>query len=95
MREINHTTVEELLMDDSFLAWHHQTEEVSIHKWVKWIEASPEHKRLADEAVQLLTMIGLAEEEPGVPEQQIMSGYDRLINTIVFRCLGETVNGEW
>ena len=89
MRKINYTTVEELLTDDSFLAWHHQTNEIAVHKWVKWIEASPAHKRLADEAVQLLSMIGWAEEESLIPEQQVKASYERLIKTIVALRMGE------
>jgi hypothetical protein len=85
MREIKYTTVEEFLMDDSFLAWLHQTDEKAIRQWMKWIETNPENKRLADEAVQLISIIGWAEKEFPVSEKQINAGYERLINTIAQR----------
>ena len=85
MREIKYTTVEELLMDDSFLAWLHQTDEKAIHQWMKWIETNPEHKRLADEAVQVISIIGWAEKEDHVTEKQINAGYERVMNKIADR----------
>jgi len=83
MKKMNYTTVEELLMDDGFMAWHRQTDETEVDKWNGWIEANPEHQRLAEEAIHLLTLILLAEEKIEVTEQQINASFNRIINTIV------------
>jgi hypothetical protein len=51
---MNYTTIEEILTDDSFLAWHYQTDVAARDKWWKWVKANPEHQRMADKAIQLL-----------------------------------------
>jgi len=81
MKKTNYTTVEELLMDDGFLAWYRQTDETEMYKWNGWIEADPEHQRLAEEAIHLLTLILLAEEKE-VTEQQIKASFNRIANAI-------------
>lgn len=82
MKKMNYTTVEELLMDDGFLAWHRQTDETEMYKWNRWIEEDPEHKRLAEEAIHLLEIILLAQEKE-VTEQQVKATFNRIINSIV------------
>jgi len=83
MKKLNYTTVEDLLMDDGFLAWHRKTDETEMYKWNRWIEADPEHQHLAEEAIHLLTLILLAEEKE-VTEQQIKASFNRLTNAIEF-----------
>jgi hypothetical protein len=79
---LNYTTVEELLMDDGFLAWHRQTNETEMYKWNRWIEEDPEHQRLAEEAIHLLTLIRLVEEKVEVTEQQVKASFNRIANAI-------------
>ena len=69
-------------MDDGFLAWHRQTDETEMYKWNRWIEEDPEHQRLAEEAIHLLTIILLAEEKVEVTEQQIKASCNRIANAI-------------
>ena len=83
MKKLNYTTVEELLMDDGFLAWHRQTDETEMYKWNRWIEKDPEHRRLAEEAIHLLTLILLVVEKIEVTEQQIKASFNRIANAIV------------
>lgn len=82
MKKLNYTTVEELLMDDGFLAWHRQTDETEMYKWNRWIEEDTEHQRLAEEAIHLLTLIMLPEEEVEVTERQIKASFNRIANAI-------------
>jgi len=82
MNKINYTTVEELLMDDGFLAWYHQTDETEVYKWNRWIDADPEHQRLANEAIHLLKLILLVKEKVEVTEQQIKASFNRIENAI-------------
>ena len=62
---MNYTTVEEILMDDSFLAWHYKTDEAKVDKWEQWIKANPEHRRLVNEAIYFLKVVELSEKKPG------------------------------
>ena len=69
-------------MDDGFLAWHRQTNETEMYKWNRWIEEDPEHQRLAEEAIHLLTLIRLVEEKVEVTEQQVKASFNRIANAI-------------
>ncbi|HKZ67978.1 MAG TPA: hypothetical protein VJ111_16540 [Chitinophagaceae bacterium] len=82
MKKLNYTTVEDLLVDDGFLAWYRKTDETEVDKWNGWIEADPEHQCLAEEAIHLLKLILLAEEKVEVTEQQIKAGFNRIANVI-------------
>jgi hypothetical protein len=82
MKNTNYTTVEDLLMDDGFLAWHRQTDETEMYEWNEWVEEDPEHQRLAEEAIQLLEIILLIEEKIEVTEQQVEASFIRIINSI-------------
>jgi hypothetical protein len=52
---------------------------------MKWIETNPENKGLADDAVQLISIIGWAEKEYPVPEKQINACFERVMNKIADR----------
>lgn len=54
---MDHTTVEHLLMDESFFAWYCRTDENEIARWDQWIAASQENQSLAEEAVRWLTAL--------------------------------------
>jgi len=61
----NYTTPEELLTDESFLSWYFRTVKDSGDDWDNWMKASPERRRLVNEAVALLEAVRLPEVEPG------------------------------
>lgn len=69
-------------MDDGFLAWHRQKDETEMYKWNEWIEEDPGHRCLAEEAINLLTLILLVEQKE-VTEQQTNASFNRIMNTIV------------
>jgi transmembrane sensor len=80
---MNYTTVEEILTDDSFLAWHYQSDAAATDKWRKWVKANPAHQRMADKAIQLLRLIRLAEEKSRLTERQITASLVRVRNGMV------------
>jgi len=82
MKKMNYTTVPELLVDGSFLAWYHQMDRIEVCKWEEWMEADTENKELAEEAVHLLELILLAEERVEITEQQISAAVNRIRNAI-------------
>lgn len=51
---MKYTTVEQLLMDDGFLAWYHLSDDRQVEIWDAWIAASDEHRQLARAAVKTL-----------------------------------------
>ena len=75
---MNYTTIEELLMEDDFLAWYHQSDQSAMYKWNEWIQASPEHQHLAEEAVQVLQCKKPKEVKVVVPEHEITKGFNRI-----------------
>lgn len=76
----NFHTVEDLLADESFLAWHSQTNENAVQAWNEWILADPANKEMAAEAVKLLQCLQVAEK--GLDDEQLNAAADRLLNTI-------------
>jgi transmembrane sensor len=72
--------VEELLGDETFLAWYNKTDAGHITAWDKRIAGDPAQKKLADEAVQILVAIK-AKEKP-VGDKQLNRAEQRLMNTI-------------
>ena len=83
MKKTNYTTVPELLVDESFLAWYHQMDKTNVYKWEEWMEADAENKELADEAIYLLELILLAEEKVEITERQIRAAVDSVKDAII------------
>jgi ABC-type antimicrobial peptide transport system permease subunit len=59
---MNYTTVEQLLMDNGFLAWYYHTDEKATEKWNQWIAASPENQLLAEQATRWLASLASLED---------------------------------
>jgi transmembrane sensor len=77
--DLSINTIEELLSDESFLAWYFKTDPLAVEKWNNRIAHDPKEKKLADEAVQLLQTITIKEQP--VDLQRIKQAELRLINT--------------
>jgi transmembrane sensor len=80
---VNYTTVEELLGNDSFLAWYYQKDKREANEWDEWIRESQEYRRLANEAIRFLELVLMAKENVVITEQQMNTTFDRITNTIV------------
>jgi ferric-dicitrate binding protein FerR (iron transport regulator) len=55
-------TVEELLCDETFLAWYFKSDVVAVEKWNNRIALDPTQQKLTQEAVQLLQTITVKEQ---------------------------------
>lgn len=66
---MNYTTIEQLLTDDSFMAWFHQTDSASIAQWEAWIAENDTHKMLAGQASALLKALAQGESAKPVEGQ--------------------------
>ncbi|HEY4287278.1 MAG TPA: FecR domain-containing protein [Puia sp.] len=53
----NYAGVEDLLTDETFLAWHFRTDARSVRQWEEWIAADPLHRARAIQAVEFLETI--------------------------------------
>lgn len=72
---------EQLLTDETFLAWYFRTDEESIEKWNRSMAENPSLKASVDEAVSLLQFMQ-SEEERLVNEQQIEQATARLMSRV-------------
>ena len=80
MKTKKYTTAADLLMDESFLAWYHQTAPHAIQYWNDWMTACPENGHLATKAIGLLQLIQSIEKE--VPDEQVAAATTRLLKAI-------------
>jgi transmembrane sensor len=71
---------EDLLADESFLAWYFKTDPGAVDKWQEQIDQSPSHRVLVDKAIELLEKLDL-QEEP-VSKAQIDAAEARLFRQI-------------
>jgi len=62
IRNMNYTTVEQLLMDNGFLAWYYHTDKKERDRWDQWIAASPANRLLAEEATRWLAHLAQLED---------------------------------
>lgn len=75
---MKYTTIEELLADEGFMAWCHQTDKTEIEKWNQWIGESAEHQQLAEEAIHFLVLIWLAKEKNEVTEDWVDTVFKKI-----------------
>jgi len=69
-------SIEELLSEESFLAWYFKTDPQAIENWNSRIAGDPSLKKLVDEAVQLLQTITIKEQR--VDAQRLKQAETRL-----------------
>jgi transmembrane sensor len=55
-------TIEDLIRDDSFLAWYFKTDPQAVNNWNNRMANDPMQRKLVDEAVQFLQRITIKEE---------------------------------
>lgn len=71
---------EDLLVDESFLAWHFKLPEAEPQKWESWVSGHPDHARLVQQAIHLLDTVRPGEKP--VSLQQIAAAEQRLMQSI-------------
>lgn len=79
----NYNEPEDLLMDESFLAWYFGTPGAEPQKWERWISGHPDHARLVRQAVNLLDTTRIREHPLPLPqiaaaEASLLSRIDQL-----------------
>ena len=76
----NYVGVEDLLTDESFLAWYFRTDTRCIRQWEEWIAADPAIRARADQAVDFLRTLPL--DQGQLDESQITLAESRLLQKI-------------
>ncbi|MBS1601480.1 MAG: FecR domain-containing protein [Bacteroidetes bacterium] len=76
----NYAGVEDLLTDQSFLAWYFRTDTRCIRQWEEWIAADPAMRARAGQAVDFLRTLRVDEEK--MSEGQITLVESRLLQKI-------------
>jgi len=71
---------EDLLVDESFLAWHFKLPEAEPQKWESWVSGHPDRAQLVQQAIHLLDTTRLS--EPPLPLQQIAAAHERLLQSL-------------
>lgn len=67
-KEIKIKTVEDLLTDESFLAFCGQSDLETDNLWKNWIDQSEENRKLAEQAMVQLKTMRIEEKPPGSSE---------------------------
>ena len=76
----NYAGVEDLLTDESFLAWYFRADTRSIRQWDEWIAADPLHGARAAQAVEFLEMLRF--DEKNLAAGQLSQAESRLLQKI-------------
>lgn len=74
--EKNFLSVEEVLIDESFLSWYFHKSPGKVQEWNDWLAANPQQQPLFNEAVHIMSLLHVREKE--VPVEAIESAYQRL-----------------
>lgn len=72
--------IEDLLSDESFLAWYFKTDPSAVQQWEEWITAGAANRTLSEEAVRCLD--GLRWQERPLPPEQLTEAINRLLEGI-------------
>jgi len=73
--------IEELLMDEDFLAWYFNPGGEEGEEWEKWMAADPARKMLVDEARMFMDIFG-RKEEPAADHQRSKDAFNSLMQKI-------------
>lgn len=76
-------SIEELISEESFLAWYFKTDPIAIEKWNTRIADDPTQRKLVEEAVQLLQHITIKEQP--VDAQRLKNAAARLMQATGFK----------
>lgn len=80
MKQTTIRTVEDLLADETFIAWYHRSDENALREWNEWILADITNRELANEAIRVMKQIHV--KEKNIPVQQMDAAVTRLLHSI-------------
>ncbi|PWT78631.1 MAG: hypothetical protein C5B59_01380 [Bacteroidetes bacterium] len=62
---------EDLLTDESFLAWYYKSNPEDVETWNQWIGDDPYRKELVSRAIELLSVLHISEKQVAVSQLQV------------------------
>lgn len=78
---MNHTKIENILLDDRFYKWYLQSDEQEVRNWNDWRMESAGNQLLLDEAVRVLHSLVALQDEEGFPKR-IHAIHSRLLRAM-------------
>jgi transmembrane sensor len=88
---IVYTAVEDLLCDESFLAWYFKADPGAEEQWQKWMNREPQNRSLAEEAIVFLQSLQFREKS--LSASTMTGAENRLLTTI--HQLEQANKGRW
>ncbi|WP_162852762.1 FecR family protein [Dinghuibacter silviterrae] len=73
-------SLEDLLADESFLAWYRRSDATAFQRWQHELERDPARKAVADQAIVLLQQLDV--KEVAIPEGQVSAAENKLFARI-------------
>jgi hypothetical protein len=81
MKKINFNTIEDLLAEESFIAWYQQTDEQHMQTWDEWMSACTENRELAQKAICFLKLLQV--KEKSFTNEEINEGVNHILDAII------------
>ncbi|HEX4851822.1 MAG TPA: hypothetical protein VFV08_13500 [Puia sp.] len=68
MGEREFHSIEDLITDESFVAWYKRTDPHSVEKWDHWVAANAKNAKLAAKAIEVLNAMIVKEAGPSTSQ---------------------------
>ena len=81
MKKTNVSTVNDLLLDESFMSWYLKENEEGVENWDLWIEESEDNRALAVRAVLFMDYLH-ASYKPVVTDKELESCWKGILQKI-------------
>ena len=75
---MDYKTIEDLLMDDGFMAWYRRDDPDMVARWEKWIGESKKNKQLAEAAAKAIRLFQATKEAESTHREAADNVWDRI-----------------
>ena len=75
---MDYKTIEDLLMDDGFMAWYRRDDPDMVARWEKWIGESEKNKQLAEAAAKAIRLFQATKEVESTHREAADNVWDRI-----------------
>ena len=75
---MDYKTIEDLLMDDGFMAWYRRDDPDMVARWEKWIGESEKNKQLAEAAAKAIRLFQATKEAESTHREAADNIWDRI-----------------
>lgn len=71
---------EDLILDETFIAWYEKTDPAHEKRWSDWIDSNPEKQIIVNQAIQILE--SLRQQDVNVPNEHTLNARKRLMDSV-------------